>query len=170
MAEGQITSLVAACRAGQSILHLIKPHVRLTRRVVRNPGAADGPAMAAGSAMRSEAIVLRRGLGEGDLFALLRSGISDQFLTTNSRRSRSVHDISRHFRTVFRAIRRRLSYCFSWKTVVLPERIELSTSPLPRECSTPELRQQAPEDAASSERPGAWQQRCAWARRSLSEE
>ena len=26
-------------------------------------------------------------------------------------------------------------------TVVLPERFELSTSPLPRECSTPELRQ-----------------------------
>ena len=25
--------------------------------------------------------------------------------------------------------------------VVLPERFELSTSPLPRECSTPELRQ-----------------------------
>ena len=29
-------------------------------------------------------------------------------------------------------------------TVVLPERIELSTSPLPRECSTPELRQRRP--------------------------
>jgi hypothetical protein len=27
--------------------------------------------------------------------------------------------------------------------MVLPERIELSTSPLPRECSTTELRQQA---------------------------
>ena len=27
------------------------------------------------------------------------------------------------------------------KPMVLPERIELSTSPLPRECSTPELRQ-----------------------------
>ena len=29
--------------------------------------------------------------------------------------------------------------------VVLPERIELSTSPLPRECSTPELRQRKTE-------------------------
>ena len=29
----------------------------------------------------------------------------------------------------------------SWKAVVLPLRIELRTSPLPRECSTTELRQ-----------------------------
>ena len=29
------------------------------------------------------------------------------------------------------------------KTVVLLERFELSTSPLPRECSTPELQQQS---------------------------
>jgi hypothetical protein len=28
--------------------------------------------------------------------------------------------------------------------MVLPDRIELSTSPLPRECSTTELRQQTP--------------------------
>ena len=30
--------------------------------------------------------------------------------------------------------------------MVLPERIELSTSPLPRECSTTELRQRANEE------------------------
>ncbi len=33
---------------------------------------------------------------------------------------------------------------FSKGLLVLPERFELSTSPLPRECSTPELRQQQP--------------------------
>ena len=32
--------------------------------------------------------------------------------------------------------------------MVLPDRIELSTSPLPRECSTTELRQLAPLQAA----------------------
>ena len=31
---------------------------------------------------------------------------------------------------------------FLGKIMVLPDRIELSASPLPRECSTPELRQQ----------------------------
>jgi hypothetical protein len=30
-----------------------------------------------------------------------------------------------------------LSIDFTWVFMVLPERIELSTSPLPRECSTP---------------------------------
>ncbi len=33
---------------------------------------------------------------------------------------------------------------FFWIILVLSERIELSTSPLPRECSTPELRQLEP--------------------------
>src|SRR5687768_1753306 len=32
------------------------------------------------------------------------------------------------------------------RSMVLPERIELSTSPLPRECSTTELRQRANEE------------------------
>src|SRR5512147_2010810 len=36
-----------------------------------------------------------------------------------------------------------LGSCFHVRKLVLPERIELSTSPLPRECSTTELRQQA---------------------------
>ena len=31
--------------------------------------------------------------------------------------------------------------CFKCSELVLPERFELSASPLPRECSTPELRQ-----------------------------
>ena len=35
----------------------------------------------------------------------------------------------------------RLDDCFHVRKLVLPERIELSTSPLPRECSTTELRQ-----------------------------
>lgn len=34
---------------------------------------------------------------------------------------------------------------FPGKTMVLPDRIELSTSPLPMECSTTELRQHAPD-------------------------
>src|SRR5689334_22428675 len=40
-----------------------------------------------------------------------------------------------------------------WKRLVLPDRIELSTSPLPRECSTTELRQQA-RDHHKENRPG----------------
>jgi hypothetical protein len=39
---------------------------------------------------------------------------------------------------------RPLKSCFSWRFVVLPLRIELRTSPLPRECSTTELRQRRP--------------------------
>ena len=34
-----------------------------------------------------------------------------------------------------------LKSCFCWRCLVLPHRIELWTSPLPRECSTTELRQ-----------------------------
>ena len=66
--------------------------------------------------------------------------------------------------------------------MVLPERIELSTSPLPRECSTTELRQlgYARAEARDTRRPRAWQGErsgrfgidCSWrltaARRSLS--
>jgi hypothetical protein len=48
---------------------------------------------------------------------------------------------------------------FPGKEPVLPERIELSTSPLPRECSTTELRQpEAHAGAAGDTRgPAAWQ-------------
>ena len=44
--------------------------------------------------------------------------------------------------------------------MVLPERFELSTSPLPRECSTPELRQHLARPGtgyASAWRPGSLQ-------------
>lgn len=42
------------------------------------------------------------------------------------------------------ALRCRRSGCLHPKKLVLPDRIELSTSPLPMECSTTELRQHAP--------------------------
>ena len=38
---------------------------------------------------------------------------------------------------------------------MLPDRIELSTSPLPMECSTTELRQRAPEESAEKASVGA---------------
>jgi hypothetical protein len=41
------------------------------------------------------------------------------------------------------------SFC---EGLVLPDRIELSTSPLPMECSTTELRQHAPDDLNRAEK------------------
>src|SRR3954467_11208432 len=43
--------------------------------------------------------------------------------------------------------------CFTEASMVLPDRIELSTSPLPRECSTTELRQRAPAKTSRKSRP-----------------
>jgi hypothetical protein len=42
---------------------------------------------------------------------------------------------------------------FTRERLVLPDRIELSTSPLPMECSTTELRQRAPDQENRPERP-----------------
>ena len=47
-----------------------------------------------------------------------------------------AHRVCRHEKKRFVVL-----YVIHGNLMVLPERIELSTSPLPRECSTPELRQ-----------------------------
>ena len=51
-----------------------------------------------------------------------------------------------------RAPEKRLSALISGRFLVLPDRIELSTSPLPRECSTTELRQHGARAAARPKR------------------